>query len=304
MMDQGVKAGVFYICEMISESELILNSRGAVYHLDLRPEEIADTIITVGDPDRVERISRHFDKVEVKRHRREFTTHTGLLFGKPLTVISTGIGTDNIDIVITELDALVNIDLEKRERKKEKRKLKFIRIGTSGALRPEIHVDSFVISEFAIGIDNLINFYEMKYSEHERELLGAFVQYVHQSRIQFIPYIAAGSTSLLQQFGIGMIKGVTLTCPGFYGPQGRKIRASLAYPNFIDMLTSFRHEKYLITNFEMETSGIYGLARILGHEAISLSAIIANRIEKKFSRDHEGAVDKLIELVIGKITEQ
>jgi uridine phosphorylase len=286
---------------MISESELIINPRGSVYHLDLRPEEIADTIITVGDPSRVEVVSKYFVNIELKNYRREFVTHTGYFAGKRLTVISTGIGTDNIDIVLNELDALVNIDLESRTRKQEHTRLRFIRIGTSGSLRAEIPVDSFVVSEFAIGIDNLMNFYKLTYSEQERNLLHAFVNHVQKDYISFIPYLASSSSSLLSLFKEQIASGVTVTCPGFYGPQGRLLRAPLAYPQLITLLSSFRHENFLLTNFEMETAGIYGLAQVLDHDAISLSAIVANRIRNEFSQDHEGAVDRLIRFALERI---
>ncbi|MEO5674564.1 MAG: nucleoside phosphorylase [Chitinophagales bacterium] len=286
---------------MIGESELILNPRGSVYHLDLMPEEIADTIITVGDPDRVPAISKYFDSIELRRQRREFVTHTGNLAGKRLTVISTGIGTDNIDIVLSELDALINIDLIKRRALHHLRRLKIIRIGTSGSMRREIGVDSFLVSEMALGIDNMLNFYRLPYTDDERILLHAFVNHVQKDHIGFIPYLASCASSMFSIFRDHMASGITVTCPGFYGPQGRKIRASLAYPGLLDLLSSFRHEKYLLTNFEMETSGIYGMARVLGHDAISLSAIVANRIEKKFSTNPEELVDKLIRMALDVI---
>ncbi len=288
---------------MIGTSELILNPRGSVYHLDLLPEEIADTIITVGDPDRVAHVTKYFSSIELKRHKREFVTHTGYFEGKRLTVISTGIGTDNIDIVLTELDALANIDLVRREKKNELKKLKIIRIGTSGSLQKEIEVDSFVASEFAIGIDNLMNFYEMKNPGDEINILQAFVKHIQQDQIGFNPYITSAAPNLLSVFNKDFVKGITVTCPGFYGPQGRILRAPLAYPHLIDLLTSFQFENNKITNFEMETAGIYGMANILGHETISLNAIVANRVEKKFSPNGELAVDNLIRLALERITE-
>lgn len=286
---------------MISESELILNPRGSVYHLDLLPEEIADTIITVGDPNRVIEVSKYFVNVEVRKERREFVTHTGYLAGKRLTVISTGIGTDNVDIVLNELDALVNIDLNTREKKTDIKKLKIIRIGTSGSLRAEIPVDSFVVSELAIGIDNLLNFYQLQYSEQERSLLHAFVNHVQKNHISFIPYLASSSPSLFALFKDQITSGITVTCPGFYGPQGRFLRAIPAYPQLTQLLSSFRHENFLLTNFEMETAGIYGLCQVLGHEAISLSAIVANRIQNKFSENHEATIDALIRFALERI---
>ncbi|MCY7410712.1 MAG: nucleoside phosphorylase, partial [Chitinophagales bacterium] len=254
-------------------------------------------------PDRVVEVTKYFASIELKRNKREFVTHTGYFAGKRLTVISTGIGTDNIDIVLTELDALVNIDLVRREKKNELKKLKIIRIGTSGSLQKEIEVDSFVASEFAIGIDNLMNFYEMKNSGDERKILHAFVKHVQQNQIGFIPYITTAAPNLLSVFNKDFVKGITVTCPGFYGPQGRILRAPLAYPHLIDLLTSFQFENYQLTNFEMETAGIYGMANILGHEAISLNAIVANRVENTFSPNGELAVDNLIRLALERIAE-
>lgn len=286
---------------MIGESELIINPRGAVYHLDLRPEEIADTIITVGDPDRVAMVSKYFVNIEFRRKHREFVSHTGYLAGKRLTVISTGIGTDNIDIVLHELDALVNINLETREPKEQLRSLRLIRVGTSGSIHSSIPVDSFVASEAAIGLDNLLNFYQLGYSERERNLLQAFVNHVQKNEIHFIPYIASASPKLLSLFSEFTHTGITVTCPGFYAPQGRVLRTPIVYPGLIELFGSFEFEQSRLTNFEMETSGIYGLSKILGHEAISLSAIVANRADKKFSQNHEDLIDRLIRFALEKI---
>lgn len=288
---------------IIPESELILNARGAIYHLDLLPEEIADTVITVGDPDRVKEISKYFDRVEVYRHHREFVTHTGYMGNKRLSVISTGIGTDNIDIVITEIDALANIDLKERTIHEKLKQLQIIRIGTSGALQQDVEVDSFVASEYAVGMDNLLNFYHLQHPPFEKELLLAFLDHVQDNHIAFIPYIAGGSSSLLAKFESIAKKGITVTCPGFYGPQGRKLRAEPAFPELIDQLSSFSFDGHRITNFEMETSGIYGMAQLLGHHAISLSAIVANRVQKKFSKNTHKTVDCLIQAALELITE-
>lgn len=286
---------------IIPESELILQERGSVYHLDLLPEEISTTIITVGDPERVREVSKYFDRIEVQRHRREFVTHTGYIGKKRLTVISTGIGTDNIDIVLTELDALVNIDLKTRTIKEDLTKLNIIRVGTSGALQADIALDSFVVSECSIGMDNLLNFYQLQHPPFEKELLLAFLEHVQENHIAFIPYIAGSSAMLLSLFEGIATKGITVTCPGFYGPQGRFIRAEPAFPQLLDQLSTFGFNGQRITNFEMETSGIYGLSRLLGHEAISLSAIVANRVEKKFSKDHHKIIDKLIRAALDQI---
>lgn len=287
--------------KIIPESELILSKRGAIYHLDLLPEEVADTIITVGDPERVKAVSKYFDRQEIARQHREFVTHTGYIGKKRLTVISTGIGTDNIDIVLTELDALFNIDLQTRQVKSNLTTLKIIRVGTSGALQPEIAIDSVVASGFAIGMDNLLNFYQLENTPYEKELLFAFLNHVQENHIAFLPYIASGSDPLLSDFATISTKGISITCPGFYGPQGRILRAAPAFPQLINQLSTFSMPGQRITNFEMETAGIYGMARILGHEAISLSAIIANRIEKKFSRNPNKAVDILIKLTLEQL---
>lgn len=278
----------------IPESELIINKRGAVYHLDVRPEEIASTIITVGDPHRVIEVSKHFDSLEGKYHHREFVTHTGFVGKKRVSVVSTGIGTDNIDIVLNELDALVNIDFNTRSIKPQLTKLHIIRMGTSGALQADIPVDSFVASTHGLGIDNLLNFYNLDNNSEEWELLQQFSKQIRLEQNIAAPYIASAGSSLLKHFVSGYYHGITVTCPGFYGPQGRILRLSLKYPELIDQLTSFSYGNNRITNFEMETSGIYGLGKILGHQCISLSAIVANRVQQQFSQDGNKAVEKLI----------
>ena len=287
----------------IEESELILNSRGSAYHLDLMAEEISNVIITVGDPGRVVQVSKYFDRVEVQRQKREFVTHTGFLGNKRITVISTGIGTDNIDIVFTELDALVNIDFETRMAREELTKLFFIRIGTCGSLQADIEVDSFVGSEYALGMDNLLNFYLRDHTPVEKEMLLVFMEHVQEYPLSFIPYIAACSSSMLSNFIAEIPKGITVSCPGFYGPQGRAVRAQPAFPELIHQLSTFTFGGHRIINFDMETSGIYGLSKLLGHEAISLNAVIVNRIEKKFSNDPGKAVDGLIRFTLEKLSE-
>ncbi len=279
----------------IAESELIINSRGAVYHLDARPEELADIIITVGDPDRVAEVSRHFSSIEYKNQHREFVMHTGYLGKKRVTVVATGIGPDNIDIVFNELDALVNIDFETRTIKPQLKSLQVIRIGTSGSLQKDIPVDSFVATTHGIGLDNLMNFYRHQHNEEDKQLLHSFVTHtqLHQSITQ--PYINGASMSLLKNFVNGFHQGITVTCPGFYGPQGRILRLGLANPDLINHLTTFRFGSHRITNFEMETSAIYGLGKALGHQCLSLNAIVANRIDQKFSKDGKKLVEQLIE---------
>ncbi len=277
--------------QRIAESELILNSRGGVYHLDLLPEELAPWVITVGDPDRVKEVSKYFDRVEVQRSHREFITHTGWLGKKRLSVVSTGIGTDNIDIVLNELDALVNIDLETRQVKETLRSLQIIRVGTSGSLQADIPVDSFVASTHGIGIDNLLHFYRHDPNEEAQALLQAFITH---TQLNPAPYVSSASVGLLKHFVNNFHQGITVTCPGFYAPQGRVLRLGLAFPELIDLLQSFQLGRHRITNFEMETAGIYGLGNLLGHHCLSLSAIVANRIAQEFSPDGTALVNKLI----------
>ena len=278
----------------IEESELIINPRGAIYHLDLRPEEIARTIVTVGDPDRVKEISKYFDSIEVKAQHREFITHTGRIGKKRLTVLSSGIGPDNIDIVVNELDALVNIDLETRQVKNKFTSLNIVRIGTSGSLQADIPVDSFVAATHGLGIDNLLNFYRLEQNEEEKQLLQSFVAHTQLYGQMGYPYIGGAAASLLKHFVKGFHQGITVTCPGFYGPQGRVLRLGLRNPTLVDRLTDFRFGQHRITNFEMETSAIYGLGKLMGHHCLALNAIVANRVAKDFSKDGKAAVEKLI----------
>ena len=280
--------------QKIAESEMILNSRGAIYHLDVRPEEIANTIITVGDPDRVKEVSKYFDKIEHTCKHREFVTHTGLLGNKRISVVSTGIGPDNIDIVLNELDALVNIDFENRTINPELRHLTIIRLGTSGALQSDIPVDSIVASTHGLGIDNLLNYYRHDNNDEEMQILQQFVAHTQISSNFSQPYISTAGASILKHFVDGFYHGITITCPGFYGPQGRVLRLGLTNPDLIDRLTEFKFGQHRITNFEMETSAIYGLGRLLGHQCLSLSAIVANRIKKEFSKDGNAAVENMI----------
>jgi uridine phosphorylase len=278
----------------IAESELIINSRGAVYHLDLKPDEIASTIITVGDPQRVKQISKHFDSIEVKQHHREFITHTGFIGKKRITVLSSGIGPDNIDIVMNELDALANIDLQRRQAKQKLTTLNIIRCGTSGSLQADVPVDSFVASTHGLGIDNLLNFYHFEQNEEENQLLHSFVTHTQMHGQMSYPYISGCGAALLKHFVNGFHHGITVTCPGFYGPQGRVLRLGIRNPQLVDRLTDFRFGQYRITNFEMETSAIYGLGKLLGHNCLALNAIVANRVKKEFSKDALAAVEKLI----------
>jgi len=284
----------------IAASELIINNRGAIYHVNCRPEEIANTIITVGDPDRVKEVSKHFDSIEFQNNHREFVTHTGYVGKKRISVTSTGIGPDNIDIVLNELDALVNIDLETRTVKEELTMLNIIRVGTSGSLQREIPVDSFVASTHGLGLDNLLNFYRRGNNDEEKQIQQSFITHTQMEAIT-TPYINGASPALLKEFVADFHQGITVTCPGFYGPQGRVLRLGLAQPQLIDSLTSFSFGNHRISNFEMETSAIYGLGKLLGHHCLSLSAIVANRISKEFSKDGNGAVENLIKKTLENI---
>lgn len=280
--------------QRIAESELIINNRGAIYHLNARPEEIANNIITVGDPHRVKEVSKHFDKTEFQLHHREFITHTGYIGKKRISVVSTGIGPDNIDIVFNELDALVNIDFDSRMIKSNLGSLNVFRFGTSGSLQSEIAVDSLVAGTHALGLDNLMNFYRTVNNEEEKQIIHAFKTHTQLASGNVSPYIYMGSAALLKHFVKDYHHGITVTCPGFYGPQGRVLRLGLAYPQLIDMLSTFHFGQHRLANFEMESSAIYGLGRSLGHNCISLNVIVANRIRKEFTKDAAKGVENLI----------
>ena len=284
--------------QRIAESELILNARGAIYHLDLLPEELGDTVITVGDPFRVKEVSKFFDHVEVIAHHREFVSHTGRIGNKRLTVVSTGIGTDNVDIVLNELDALVNIDLKNRTVHSRLKSLNIVRVGTAGSLQADIPVDSFVASTHGLGLDNLLNFYRLEQNDEEKQLLHSFTTQTGLQAQVCNPYISSASGSLLKHFVSGFHQGITVTCPGFYGPQGRILRLGVKNPGLITNLTRFNFGHHRIVNFEMETSGIYGVGKLLGHHCLSLNAIVANRIVKEFSKDTYKLVERLIEKTI------
>ena len=285
----------------IPESELIINNRGAIYHLDLRPEELADTIILVGDPGRVKKVSRYFDRIDFEIQHREFVTNTGVIGNKRISVLSTGIGPDNIDITLNELDALANINLETREINHSFKKLNIIRFGTSGALQKDISVDSLVASSHGLGLDNLMNYYDYEKSADEQDLIKAFIDQTSLDTSITLPYVFEGSHSLLSKFGNDFYKGITVTCPGFYGPQGRVLRLPLKSKGLINKLTSFSHGAHRITNFEMETSAIFGLGKLLGHECLSINVIIANRVVQEFSKDNNAAVEKMIEKALGNL---
>jgi len=287
----------------IKASELILNPDGSVYHLNLRPEHLATTIITVGDPDRVDSITKHFDSVEFQTKKREFHTQTGTYKGKRITVISTGIGTDNIDIVFNELDALVNIDLESREIKSQLTQLEIIRIGTSGSIQKEIPIDAFLISDYATGFDSLLHFYQ---SEHIQfaEISDALVKHTQWFNKKSQPYVLKSDDELLEKFSSDKThKGFTATNVGFYGPQGRVLRLPVQDAGLNDKLASFNYEGMSITNLEMETAGIYGLSKLLGHKALSMNAIIANRATGEFTQNPKKVVDDLITYTLDRLIE-
>ena len=286
----------------IGPSELIINADHSIYHLNILAEDIADTVILVGDQNRVEKVSRYFDTIEVQKQRREFITHTGTLNSKRISVVSTGIGTDNIDIVINEIDALFNIDFDTRTIKEDLTQIDFVRIGTSGAVQPDIPLDAFVLSEYAIGFDNVLHFYESEEVQHP-DIQLAFIDHTDWSVYKSIPYVVASDLVFTEQLSSDrVVKGFTGSNVGFYGPQGRSLRLSLEDKELIDKISSFEYEGRRITNFEMETSAIYGLASLLGHRAASLNSILANRSTGQFSKNPAKAIDSLIQYTLEKLT--
>ena len=284
---------------IIAETELILTPENKIYHLNLSKDEIANDIILVGDPDRVSIISNKFDSIEHKIQNREFVTHTGILNGKRISVIATGIGPDNIDIVVNELDALVNIDFKTRTINKKKKTLNLIRLGTSGALQKDIEVDSFLVSSFGLGLDNIAHFYE---SEEiiEQDMSSKYKQHTNWPENLSNPYIVKASDNLLSLFP-DVKKGITATAPGFYGPQGRTLRLNPSITNLHEKMESFKYKENRITNFEMETSALYYLGQSLGHYTLTICAIIANRLTKEYSKDYKKTVEKMIDLVLKRI---
>lgn len=285
----------------IASSELILNPEGSIYHLNLKPEDIADTIITVGDQDRVSKVTSFFDEVIFETQKREFKTQTGFYKGKKISVISTGIGIDNIDIVLNELDALVNIDFETREIKANHHKLNIVRIGTSGGIQPHVELDKFVMSEAAVGFDGLLHYYKNDITHVEAT--KALTEHLKISAKKPEPYIVNGDKELIKLFENepNVISGFTGTNLGFYGPQGRTLRLKTQDPDFIDQLVSFKFQDKSVTNLEMETSAIYCLAKLLGHRALSMNAIIANRSTGNFSKNPKALVNSLIEFTLDKL---
>lgn len=284
----------------IEESELIINSDGSVFHLHLKPGEISDKIILVGDPGRVDMIASNFDEIEVRAENREFKSVTGKYKGARLTVVSTGIGTDNIDIVVTELDALANVDFATRTVKEQHTTLNLVRIGTSGSLQPELEVGTWLLSESAIGFDGLLNFYANRENVTDNEFEAEFKKYTSWNPLLTSPYVVNGSKKLIDAINCNeAVKlGITISAPGFYGPQGRVVRLPLADPDINSKITSFRYGNRRITNYEMECSAIYGLSKLLGHNAATTCVIIANRLAKNANADYKPYVRSLIAHVL------
>ncbi|WP_268121781.1 nucleoside phosphorylase [Roseivirga pacifica] len=282
----------------IPDSELIISPQGRVYHLNLHPDMVAEDIIVVGDPERVPKISTYFDKVEHQVNSRELVTHTGTIGRKRLSVISSGMGTDNVELLMTELDALVNIDLVTRTPKRKQQSLRIYRIGTSGCIQPDIPIDAFLVSTAALGLDTLMAFYKWEQSEQAE---SASLKVQRLLGLPFKPYLAEGSKELLAEFSEEFYQGVTVTAPGFYAPQGRALRKPIAFPTLPDDIAKIETGYGRFTNFEMETAGYYAMAKILGHQMISLNALIANRPNGSFSANHEATVDRLIRKVITTI---
>ena len=283
-------------------SELVLNPNGSLYHIALTPDQVHDTVIVVGDPGRVDLIAGICDEVKATVHNREFYTKLVRHHGMDITVMSTGIGTDNMDIAINELDAAVNIDLESREVKPEKRSLKIIRLGTSGALQEDIPVDSLLASKYGLGLDGLLNYYDVDYAKAERSMRDAFIYDTTYPMTLAKPYIVESDQDLRLQIAPDMLAGITATACGFYGPQGRQLRIGLEHPEYNDRMSSFRYQDERVCNYEMETSALYGLSRVLGHSACTVCAVIANRLRKEYSKDYKVTVGKMVGEVLERLT--
>jgi len=288
----------------IGDSELILNSDGSIFHLHLLPGDIADDIILVGDQNRVEVISSYFDKIELKKENREFKTHTGYYKGKRLSVISTGIGTDNVDIVVNELDAITNIDLTTRIEKIEKKALTFVRIGTSGALQEDLPVDTPLVSRYAIGFDGMLNFYADRNKVAHLPMEQAFKEFVDWNKLLTSPYVIKASDGIFDIISKEFRTGLTISAPGFYGPQGRVLRLPIVDSNLNEKISNFEFEGMKIMNYEMESSAIYGLSALLGHEAVTVCNIIANRMRKEYSKDYHKSLKGLIEIVLDRLADK
>jgi uridine phosphorylase len=286
----------------LDTSELVINPDGSIYHLAMRPEQLGDLVFVVGDPGRVERVSRKFERIEHRTQNREFIAHTGVYNGTHVTALSTGIGTDNIDIVLSELDALANIDLEKRTPRKEHRALRIVRLGTCGAMQEDITVGSVVVSAFAVGLDNVLHYYACEPTDRENRLLNDLVEQTEWPGNLPYPYVAQGDKALVELLGHDNTVGITLTAGGFYGPQGRQLRLVPAIDDLNERFTAFSHEGLRITNYEMETSALFGLGGMLGHRTASVCLVVANRLRKEYHKDHEGDIDRMIAEVLERTT--
>ena len=286
------------------KTELVLNKDGKIYHLNLAPGDVAETIILVGDPGRAKMIATYFDEVRFEGQNREINTFTGTYKGKEVSVLSTGMGTDNIEIVLTELDALFNVDFETKEVKENLTSLNLIRIGTSGALQEDIPVvESYLVSQYGLGLDGLIYFYEQGPLTIEREMTSSFINQLNWDRDLPKPYAVKGSEKLIEKLGTGLRKGITLTAPGFYAPQGREVRLNVTDNTIIDRAGKFHFNGFKVTNFEMETSALYALSAMLGHQAMTVCDIIANRITGEFNPDYKSSMQKLIGMMLDRIRE-
>lgn len=291
----------------IAPSELILNPDGSIYHLAIRPEQLGDIVLVVGDPGRVERISGRFSSIEHRTRNREFVAHTGTLNNRRVTALATGIGPDNIDIVLNELDALVNIDLATRSPIARPKALTIVRLGTCGALQEDIPVDELVVSHSALGLDGMMHFYANEQTDGELRLLNAFLEHTDWPGNLPLPYVATGDPGLVEVLGAGNHVGITATAGGFYGPQGRQLRATPSVPDLNEAFTTFRHPgrspipELRIANYEMETSALYGLSGLLGHRACTVCTVVANRLRKEYSKDHHAAIERMIDLVLERV---
>ncbi|MEO8588723.1 MAG: nucleoside phosphorylase [Flavobacteriales bacterium] len=285
----------------IPPSELILNPDGSIYHIALRPEQLGDLVLIVGDQGRVELISRHFQSIEHKAANREFVAHTGVYNGLRITALSTGIGTDNIDIVLNELDALANIDLEKRTPRATPRSLRIIRLGTCGALQEDIPVDTRIVSAFGVGMDNVLHYYAYENTGAENRLLNDLLAQSEWPDNLPLPYVAKGDQPLIDLLGHQNVVGITLTAGGFYGPQGRQLRALPSVDGLNERLSAVTFEDLRVTNYEMETSALYGLGGLLGHRVCTVCTVVANRLRKEYSKDHHGAIDRMIAEVLERV---
>ena len=286
----------------IPASQLVLNNEGAIYHLNLHPDQLADNVIMVGDPGRVDMIASFFDKIEVERQNRELVTRTGWFNGERITVLSTGMGTDNLDIVMNELDALANIDLKTRMPKETHRSLNLIRLGTCGALQPDIEPGNNVATRYAIGLDGLLYFYEKHKEVNEIAMRDAFIEQMNYPNDLPKPYVVEGSKVLFDKLAEGYYQGVTATAPGFYGPQGRTLRMHLSYPENNNKIENFDYQGWRVCNFEMESSALYGLGKMMGHNCLTICVAIANRVTEKFTTDYHPYVRKLVESTLERLT--